>query len=180
MADTANDPYADLKSRLPTEPAGPDPERLASIAVEIRRHVNVADPKSIYFGRQDLADAAELQIKTTLLRAGVTEPAPETPLARAQRQHDAAFSAEMPENLATTLDGRLAKLEPLGTPAIERMAGDLRERLGATEYAALVRDAGNATTEPLPAAAMADEPTLRILAAYGRHRRIGRETRPRG
>lgn len=174
-----NDPYAGLKDLLPTEPAGPDPGRLRSLAGEIRRHVNVADPKSLYFGKPDLAAAAELQIKATLLRAGVPEVVPETPQQLAQRQYEESWPArETPPALAAMMEARVAALTALGEPHIARETAALQDRLG-PEYARLVSLARQAGGTVAPAA-FSDETLLRQLAAHGSYNLARNRAKPQG
>src|SRR6185437_3935199 len=88
-----------------TEPARPDPARLLNLAASIRQTVaaGAVDPKSIYFGRPDLAAAADLNIRVALAGAGATEPVV-TPQTTAEAQHATAFP-------------------PVEAPALDEMVG---------------------------------------------------------
>jgi hypothetical protein len=179
MADAA-DPYAGLKDLPPTSLPGPDAGRMSDIANEIRRHVN--DPKGIFADRPDLRDKVEQSIRTVFAGANLAEPQPETPLARAQRQHAEAFAdPEVPPALAEMLHQRIAALTALGEYAVAHARDALRDRLGAATYDQMVTDARQAHPgEVIPPATLADESLLKFAAARGRFVAARERTRPRG
>jgi hypothetical protein len=130
------------------------------------------DPQNIYFGRPDLAAAAEATAQAALLRAGVRDPGPATPEQIAARQSAPRF-ASMPEGLRATIAERAAAVVERSN--VDQEAKTLRERLG-PEYDVLLDLAKAAGA--LPAGATADEHSLRILAAQGKYAKAYQQTKP--
>src|SRR5829696_6020051 len=145
-----------------------DHSGLQEIAAAIRRKVNVEDPASLYYRRPDLAAQAELNVKATLLRAGVTEQL-ETAESLARKQHEAAWpsSVGMAPAVADLIRERTEELTAQGDETIKRQAAELRERLGAQDYDKLVSEARESGRDVTPAAT-ADLHSLKLLASRGR------------
>ena len=160
-----------------------DPDRLNSLGNDITRTIElgVTDKTSVFFGRNDLLEQARLNVKSTLLRAGV-EQVSETPETLAQKAHDRAFSqVDMNPALVAALDERIDALEKDHTEAgLVAMAADLRKELGEQRYAEMVRDAHTALGEEPPLAARADMTILRALAAQGAYLNHYHATAPGG
>src|SRR4051794_34971221 len=110
---------------LPTSVPHNDAGLLDTVA-RIRSTLNVADPKSMYFGRPEAAAAAEANIQAAMLRAGVSDPGLMTAEQLAAQQHDQSYRLrEMPAGLVETIDARSAAVGDLKVAV-----GALRAQIG--------------------------------------------------
>ena len=110
---------------------GPTAAEIASMnatAEAIRGAINTADPKSPFFGREDLRAAAETSIAVARLRSSTTEP-DQSPQTLVERQHAAAWSYAMPPGLRDQLDTMRAHRSPRpGRGGNGRVEGAVRRR----------------------------------------------------
>jgi hypothetical protein len=162
---------AAIRAALPTELPAPDNSGLLEMAAILRaQHQDPTSP--IYAGHPERVAQSELQIKATLLRAGVQE-VPVTPLTVAKEQHAAQWRhpEAMQPGLQSFVDEQLAMIPEA---QIASRAAELRSQDPA-EYDALLADAGYA----IPAAAKASLPVLKILANQSRYAKAKEAARPR-
>lgn len=147
-------------------------EGLLETAAAIRKTLN--DPDGLYSKNPDAKARLEMNLQATLLRAGAKDPV-ETAQSVAEQQHEGRFSLkDLHPNVTAIINERTAELGKLDKTAVDRLAADLREELGAETYDRLVKDAGSAATP----AVRADAYALKMLANHGKYMSMYRATAP--
>lgn len=124
----------------PTGPTAPDEaaiERMHKDHAEYLKRFDHEDPNGLFFKRPETAkryrEEYEQRAKVLFARMGVPEPVVLSPLAEAQRQHDASYQ-ELSPGYAEMIDSQLERLEALPAAELEMGVVALQNDLAEREY----------------------------------------------